>query len=121
MSGYRQDLTCSIGATQREKKELSAISDTNNECDAIAEQTSAESERENAVSDGGPAFPHDEFRSNGSHYRVHLGMTLLDYFAGQALSNPAIAHSGLGDDERADVSFRAAMAMLKERERISEK
>lgn len=34
----------------------------------------------------GPAFPHDEKTHDGSHWFTHPGMTLRDYFAGQALA-----------------------------------
>lgn len=36
--------------------------------------------------DGGSAFPHNELTSTGEIYHDHLGMSLRDYFAGQALA-----------------------------------
>ena len=36
--------------------------------------------------DGGLAFPHDERAGDGTHWHSHLGMSLRDYFAGQALA-----------------------------------
>jgi hypothetical protein len=35
--------------------------------------------------DGGPAFPHHETTSTGESFNEHHGMTLRDWFAGQAL------------------------------------
>ena len=37
------------------------------------------------INDGGPAFPYRETENTGQ-YRHHYGMTLRDYFAGQALA-----------------------------------
>ncbi len=37
------------------------------------------------TANGGPAFPHDEFTKDGKHYKVHHGLSVLDWFAGQAL------------------------------------
>lgn len=34
---------------------------------------------------GGPAFPFNEQNDDGSHYHSNAGMSLRDYFAGQAL------------------------------------
>ena len=36
--------------------------------------------------DGGSASPHNELTSTGEIYHDHLGMSLRDYFAGQALA-----------------------------------
>lgn len=36
------------------------------------------------IDDGGSAFPFNENHSNGSHYCSHGGMSLRDWFAGQA-------------------------------------
>ena len=33
-----------------------------------------------------PAFPHDEKSGDGTHWTTHSGMTLRDWFAGQALA-----------------------------------
>ena len=41
------------------------------------------------INDGGPAFPHHETTSTGEPYHDHLGMTLRDWFAGQALQGRA--------------------------------
>jgi hypothetical protein len=37
------------------------------------------------INDGGSAFPHNEMTSTGEIYHDHLGMSLRDYLAGQAL------------------------------------
>lgn len=37
--------------------------------------------------DGGPAFPTDDYGQIGPTRWHHTGMTLRDYFAGQALAN----------------------------------
>lgn len=40
------------------------------------------------INDGGPAFPCDVQveDNNGSHYEEHYGLTMRDWFAGQALA-----------------------------------
>jgi hypothetical protein len=65
------------------------------------------------IDDGGPAFP-----TFGSATQI-VGMSLLDYFAGQALANSAIAHSMKSVRECAESSYAVAIAMLNERERIN--
>ena len=85
----------------------------------IHRQGETEAAAENNIDDGGPAFPHfvPEGHYNGSvHYP---GMSRLDYFAGKALANSAIAHSGIAENETAEVCYRQAIAMLNERERIN--
>jgi hypothetical protein len=77
------------------------------------------------MSDTSPsAFPGNERQANGSHWQSHLGMTLRDYFAAQAL--PAMilkvyeaAHAGapIGNDGQvvavaASKAYLAADAML---------
>jgi hypothetical protein len=47
---------------------------------------------------GGPAFPATYFLPGGSEY-VSPGMTLRDWFAGQALSNPALCTGTAPDYE----------------------
>jgi hypothetical protein len=42
--------------------------------------------RMSTFNDGGSAFPHNELTSTGEIYHDHLGMSLRDYFAGQALA-----------------------------------
>lgn len=70
------------------------------------------------------AFPCTELNSDGSPYATHLGMTLRDYFAGQALTGSIASwavedekrFSHLSDQERAKLfakwSYCVADAML---------
>jgi len=72
---------------------------------------------------GGPAFPaQPKYEHPGGGYIVHDqgGMTLRDYFAGQAL---AVAWDAKdkgyfdgGNDEMAEAAWQIADAMLRERE-----
>ena len=103
MTGYKQDLTCSIGATQREQKERTEMSESA------------------TIDDGGPAFPQKEPLTSDHH-----GMSLLDYFAGQALAglvaaNEDIANDGAmaSPDDVARDAYEYAAEMLAERERIN--
>ena len=58
-----------------------------------------------------PAFP-----NSGTHHET--GMTLRDYFAGQALiALPHMGASGLDDDGIAKQAYALADALLIERER----
>ena len=75
-----------------------------------------------AINDGGPAFP-----NNDAHGCAYAGMTLRDWFAGQALAGE-LAANGLGDEgavklrspENASLmaarAYHMADAMLKARE-----
>lgn len=78
------------------------------------------------MKDGGPAYP----IRNQHNVVNHLGMSLLDYFAGQALAgmlawNPTESQQRLGmtpwasmpRDQIAAVAYERAEAMLDERER----
>ena len=76
------------------------------------------------INDGGPAFPHSsqplDAQGNpmcGEH--SEWGMTLRDWFAGQALV--AIPHIGCGADletrELAEAAYQVADAMIEARER----
>jgi len=76
--------------------------------------------------DGGPAFPHeaDYIRNDGGGYDFkvdhHPGMTLRDYFAGQALMgilNNAECFAKMKDADVAENAYHAADAMLVARER----
>jgi hypothetical protein len=67
--------------------------------------------KKEATQDGGPAFP-VKYQSGG--------MTLRDYFAGQALAGFLAAHAGQGvslpeDDWSATRAYEIADAMLAER------
>ena len=65
--------------------------------------------------DGGPAFPYREQDNNGQ-YRDHFGLTMRDWFAGQAL-----AAMRCGDwfkcEDGASWCYDYADAMLAEREK----
>lgn len=78
--------------------------------------------------DGGPVFP--KFLSIGERCLSEGGMTLRDYFAGQALAGMEIRHDGAyseNDHERqlpqrhaercAAAAYRIADAMLAERDK----
>ena len=72
---------------------------------------------------GGPAFPFSSLEPEGpAVYKDNEGMTLLDYFAGQALSgllgNPALEKQILkvGQSWIEEFAWAAADAMLQERE-----
>ena len=69
----------------------------------------------NDKNDGGPAFP----LSTPPHCADHHGMTLRDWFAGQALFNPRTWPDGSGfgtPDEIAFQAYAVADAMLAARE-----
>lgn len=65
----------------------------------------------NERNDGGPAFPADSF---GSQHNP--GMSLRDWFAGQALVGFITADDGCGYDAAAEWSYAHADAMLAARE-----
>lgn len=70
--------------------------------------------------DGGPAFPSQRLGQDGLPESEAVdGMSLRDYFAGQALSG-LIAHPESGDnaDSQACASYIIADAMIAEREKI---
>ena len=82
------------------------------------------------INDGGPAFPrppftpkdsHDQFAQAGFAATGHPGMSLRDWFAGQALA--AIPHIGCGCDlkneEFAKAAYQIADAMLAARKEES--
>lgn len=75
------------------------------------------------IDDGGPAFPHTIKNDDGSHFFTSGGMTLRDWFAGQALAgltaHPQCGPIGEGTEdtrERTGVlaleAYYAADAML---------
>jgi hypothetical protein len=72
---------------------------------------------------GGPAFPGPSFTQNGYPNGHAMGMTLRDWFAGQALCSVPLQHwnvETLGDDEVirrwAVCAYAVADAMLAARE-----
>lgn len=69
--------------------------------------------------DGGPAFPSDSACESWQCRKPSAGMSLRDWFAGQALV--ALPHIGCGCDlnteEAALAAYQFADAMLKARER----
>ena len=74
-----------------------------------------------AINDGGPAFPLEKAHDiNGDYYypAQHVGMSLRDYFAGQALSGMLAHYSNISDYQHviAQLAFVVADAMLNVRE-----
>ena len=76
------------------------------------------------INDGGAAFPRPvSFSEEGGTHRGTLGMTLRDYFAGQALAGLCVraADDGQRTEWRfqliANVALKVADAMLAARER----
>lgn len=68
--------------------------------------------------DGGQAFPRPvSFSEEGGTHRGCLGMTLRDYFAGQALAGMLSNSSTRGAAFYAECSYTQADAMLASRER----
>ena len=63
------------------------------------------------INDGGPAFP------SGDGYQRALGMTLRDYFAGQALVGLLAHPSGEDPEVAVNFAYRLADAMLEQRAR----
>lgn len=64
--------------------------------------------------DGGPAFPHNKELSDGS-FSYHSGMTLRDWFAGQALNGMLSESDDYSFEGAAKASYEQADAMLAER------
>lgn len=75
-----------------------------------------------AINDGGPAFPHRGLNNDGCTDIIAPGMTLRDWFAGQAMAGligGMVQITGRGQDGAAllhpsimDASYAAADAML---------
>ena len=84
---------------------------------AVAERVAAEFKNV-----GGPAFPaHTPINPTGDAMRINHGMTLRDYFAGQALlgmlTHDNTPYSGATIDSMATFAYRHADAMLAERDK----
>lgn len=62
------------------------------------------------VNDGGPAYPNVSVKEG-----LHPGMTLRDYFAGQALANPVICGEASDWEIESETAYAAADAMVKRR------
>jgi hypothetical protein len=79
------------------------------------------------TNDGGPAFPHVMSHcQTANESEMYPGLSLRDYFAAAALTgilsnvqamraNPPLLHA-----ERAEAAYKAADAMLAEREKVVE-
>lgn len=67
--------------------------------------------------DGGQAFPHPDFWEDVDGNLKGVGMTLRDYFAGQALVGILAANRTGFNDVAAEEAYEAADAMLAEREK----
>jgi hypothetical protein len=71
------------------------------------------------INDGGPAFPMSYDNSLAYTYPSHQGMTLRDWFAGQALAGLLAcgeAHDEHTDSVTAGAAYKMADAMLRARE-----
>ena len=75
------------------------------------------------IHDGGPAFPHDAIHQNaGGFAEPDPGMSLRDWFAGQALTGLLAAYEGRGTYlEVAADAWCFADAMLVARAKCAEK
>ena len=73
------------------------------------------------INDGGPAFPRPGISSNwGEGHFAYTGVTLRDYFAGQAMAGIlASANFGSTKDWIGGKAYEAADAMLAAREEKS--
>ena len=78
------------------------------------------------TNDGGPAYPTltaDVVNMHGAEAVMHYtdpdrpGMSLRDWFAGQALANPKICGDGSAWEVDARAAYAAADAMLAERDK----
>ena len=73
------------------------------------------------INNGGPAFPTENARQTGPNSYHYAGMTLRDYFAAAALmgmtANPCDVNQRR--DDIAELAYKAADAMLKERNKTT--
>ena len=68
------------------------------------------------INDGGPAFPMSYDNSLAYTYPSHQGMTLRDWFAGQALVSMGVEYTDECHSSVAQCAYRYADAMIKARE-----
>jgi hypothetical protein len=68
------------------------------------------------VDDDGYAFTHNEKDDDGSHYHSHCGMSLRDWFAGQALTGILAYSNSSMNAGLAKSAYALADAMLVARE-----
>ncbi len=66
---------------------------------------------------GGPAFPFQAKSVDGSHWSPEYGMTLRDYFAGQALIGLTCIEGGFHPNIISEKAYEMADVMLKKREK----
>ena len=57
------------------------------------------------IDDGGPAFPYEDRSADGTRFRLYTGMTLRQYYVGQAVV-------GLLADTHTELNTRAACAVV---------
>jgi len=77
-----------------------------------------------SINTGEPAFPCDEPDLNKGHWdgkyeihKHHPGMSLRDWFAGQALASRGMYGANVREKEVAEECYQIADAMLAEREK----
>jgi hypothetical protein len=66
--------------------------------------------------DGGPAFPGPSFTQAGYPNGHSMGLTMRDWFAGQALANPYTTDHEHFPDKVAEWAYQVADAMLAARD-----
>ena len=72
------------------------------------------------IQDGGPAFPNLEYTRHlreGERYELKNGMTLRDWFAGQAINNIRSVYDEDEYDQLSKQAYKIADALLAEREK----
>ena len=69
------------------------------------------------IKDGGPAFPTDSEQQNGPHSWHYEGLSMRDYFAGQALAGCLANDNVRGSfGDIASDAYKQADAMIAQRE-----
>jgi hypothetical protein len=69
------------------------------------------------MSNNTPAFPRPFSQDESRIHLAHRGMTLLDYFAGQALTGLLADPSVYAEEKTAAIAYKMAGFMLAEREK----